>query len=181
MKLKFLTVFFFTGLLFIQVHAQSSNRSNAYYEEMIGNMSNQLRLLQDENAKLSGTVHTLQQEIRELKRQIQILREEITQNRRMITDETSARQKQLGEIADKLQRAAEAQSRAAANPEPPKDAIAGNQPLQAEEFDIYVVQPGATLSAVARATGVSVARLKQVNGLKKDVIWVGQKLKIPKK
>lgn len=186
MKLKFMTVFFIAGLFLVQVQAQS--RSNAYYEEMIGNMSNQLRLLQDENAKLSGTVYTLQQELREMKRQLQNMREEITQNRRMVTEESTARQKQLNGIADKLQRAAEAQNRAAEaqraamKHDPQKENPAENHSAQTpEEYDIYVVQAGANLTAIARATGVSVARLKQVNGLKNDVIWVGQKLKIPKK
>lgn len=181
MKWKFLSAFFFAVFLFVQVQAQGNNRGNAYYEEMIGNLSNQLRLLQDENAKLSGTVHSLQQELRELRQQLQALREEVGQLRRMITDETAARQKQLGEIADKLQRAAEAQNRPQVKPEPPKVTPGGNLPPAQEEFDYYVVEAGATLSAVSRATGVSVARLKQVNGLKSDVIRVGQKLKIPRK
>ena len=180
MKWKFLTVFFFAGMLLVQVQAQSNNRGNAYYEEMIGNMSNQLRLLQDENAKLSGTVYTLQQELREMKRQLQAMREEVSQTRRMVTEESSARQKQLGGLADQLQRAADAQNRAA-QAEQQNNAAAGNQPPAQEEYDIYVVQAGATLTAVARATGTTVARLKQINGLKNDVIWVGQKLKIPKK
>ena len=188
MKMKFLTVFVIVGLFSALVQAQSNNRSNAYYEEMIGNMSNQLRLLQDENAKLSGTVYTLQQELREMKRQMQVMRAEITQNRRMVTEESSARQKQLNGIADKVQRAAEAQNRAAEaqraamTPPPQKENPAGNQSGQTpEEYDIYVVQAGANLTAISRATGISIARLKQVNGLKNDVIWVGQKLKIPKK
>ena len=180
MKWKFLTVFFFAGMLLVRVQAQSNNRGNAYYEEMIGNMSNQLRLLQDENAKLSGTVHTLQQELREMKRQLQSMREEVSQTRRMVAEESSARQKQLGGLADQLQRAADAQNRAA-QAEQQNNAAAGNQPPAQEEYDIYVVQAGATLTAVARATGTTVARLKQINGLKNDVIWVGQKLKIPKK
>ena len=69
MKWKFLSAFFFAVFLFVQLQAQGNNRGNAYYEEMIGNLSNQLRLLQDENAKLSGTVHSLQQELRELRQQ----------------------------------------------------------------------------------------------------------------
>ena len=180
MKWKFLTVFFFAGMFLVQVQAQSNNRGNAYYEEMIGNMSNQLRLLQDENAKLSGTVYTLQQELREMKRQLQAMREEVSQTRRMVAEESSARQKQLGGLADQLQRAADAQNRAA-QAEQQNNAAAGNQPPAQEEYDIYVVQAGATLTAVARATGTTVARLKQINGLKNDVIWVSQKLKIPKK
>lgn len=41
------------------------------------------------------------------------------------------------------------------------------------------VQQGDTLSAIANAAGVSVSTLRQVNGLKSDVIRIGQVLKIP--
>lgn len=42
-----------------------------------------------------------------------------------------------------------------------------------------VVQRGDTLSGIAAAAGTSIAVLKQFNGLKTDVIKVGDKLKIP--
>lgn len=41
------------------------------------------------------------------------------------------------------------------------------------------VQQGDTLSAIANAAGISVSTLRQVNGLKSDVIRIGQVLKIP--
>lgn len=44
---------------------------------------------------------------------------------------------------------------------------------------IYTVQYGDTLSAIASYYGVSMAVLREINALKKDVVWVGQRLKIP--
>lgn len=43
----------------------------------------------------------------------------------------------------------------------------------------YVVKKGDTLSQIARRQGISLKELKSYNGLSKDLIVVGQKLKIP--
>ncbi len=43
----------------------------------------------------------------------------------------------------------------------------------------YVVQPGDTLTLIAKASGVSTSTLKRVNGLKSDTVRPGQKLAIP--
>ena len=189
MKNKFFYTLFLSGIIFIQVSAQTqgTRRGTAYYEEMVGNLSNQIRLLQDENATLAGTVHTLQQEVRQMKQMMQAYREETAQLRRMITEESVARQKQMGGIADKIQRAADAQAKADAETRAraAEAARANTRPQDTdntgEEYDYYVVEAGATLSAVSRATGVSISRLKKVNGMKSDMLRVGQKLKIPRK
>ena len=43
----------------------------------------------------------------------------------------------------------------------------------------YVVKGGDTLGAIAYSNGISIRQLKELNGLSKDVLRVGQKLKIP--
>lgn len=43
----------------------------------------------------------------------------------------------------------------------------------------YVVRRGDTLSAISQHTGVTVARLRAVNGMSSDLLQVGQKLQIP--
>ncbi len=43
----------------------------------------------------------------------------------------------------------------------------------------YVVKSGDTLGGIAHANGVSTRQLKELNGLEKDVIRVGQKLLVP--
>ncbi|OAP34524.1 peptidoglycan-binding protein [Sinorhizobium glycinis] len=43
----------------------------------------------------------------------------------------------------------------------------------------YAVKPGDSLNKIAKANGVSVAALKQANGLTAEAIRVGQKLKLP--
>lgn len=44
---------------------------------------------------------------------------------------------------------------------------------------IHKVQRGETLSGIASQYGVSMAMLRQNNTLKNDVVWVGQRLKVP--
>ncbi|WP_158784224.1 N-acetylmuramoyl-L-alanine amidase AmiB [Pantoea sp. BAV 3049] len=43
----------------------------------------------------------------------------------------------------------------------------------------HVVKRGETLSGIAANYGVSMATLRSMNTLKKDVVWVGQRLKVP--
>lgn len=43
----------------------------------------------------------------------------------------------------------------------------------------YVVKNGDTLGGIAIASGLTVRQLKELNGLSKDIIRVGQKLKVP--
>ena len=171
MKRKIICSAVLAGFVLLSAQAQTSRgRSVSSYEEMVGNLSNQLRLMQDENAKLAGTVYSLKQEVQELKQRMQSIQSENAEMRKLISSEADARKKQLGDIADKIQKAGEA---AAAQ-------SAAERKQKNEEFDYYVVQPGATLSAVSRATGVSIPELKKANGMTNDVLRVGQKLKIPR-
>ena len=154
MKWKFFILVILTVFAFVQTEAQNhgARRGTAYYEETVGNLTNQIRLMQDENAKLAAAVYELQREVREMKQRMQGYQAENAELRRLIAAESDASQ----------------QAQAA----PPQDT---------EEYDFYVVEPGATLSAISRATGVSIARIKQANGMTNDILRVGQKIKIPRK
>ena len=169
-KWKFFILVILTVFAFVQTEAQNhgARRGTAYYEETVGNLTNQIRLMQDENAKLAAAVYELQREVREMKQRMQGYQAENAELRRLIAAESDARQKQLNKIADRIHQAASQQAQAA----PTQDT---------EEYDFYVVEPGATLSAISRATGVSIARIKQANGMKNDILRVGQKIKIPRK
>lgn len=43
----------------------------------------------------------------------------------------------------------------------------------------YVVKSGDTLGAIAYGNGINIRQLKELNGLTKDAVFVGQKLKVP--
>lgn len=58
--------------------------------------------------------------------------------------------------------------------------IPGTSTLPASPVsDVYLVQRGDTLSAIALAHGISVKELKRANNLSGDVIRIGQKLNVP--
>lgn len=54
--------------------------------------------------------------------------------------------------------------------------IAGQQ---ATQNDVYTVQPGDSLSVIAKRFNVSVTAIKELNGLTADTIFVGQHLRLP--
>ena len=49
------------------------------------------------------------------------------------------------------------------------------------EYEEYVVQKGATLTAIAKAYGVSIETIKKANNKTTDALRIGEKLKIPRK
>ncbi|WP_251554812.1 LysM peptidoglycan-binding domain-containing protein [Neobacillus muris] len=53
------------------------------------------------------------------------------------------------------------------------------QSVPADQYDVYTVQSGDSLSVIAKKFNVSAASIKTVNGLTSDVIFVGQVLKLP--
>ena len=57
--------------------------------------------------------------------------------------------------------------------------FAGPAILHGASDIVYVVRKGDTLSGIAHKNGISVSQLKRRNGLTKDLIRIGQKLKIP--
>ncbi len=52
-------------------------------------------------------------------------------------------------------------------------------PAQGGAYKEIVVQRGDTLSGIAASSGASIAAIKQLNGLKSDVIRAGDRLKVP--
>jgi LysM repeat protein len=58
------------------------------------------------------------------------------------------------------------------------------QPIQrspaVERQRYYTVRSGDTLGEIAQKHGVSVSALKRANGLRSDVLKIGNRLKIPK-
>ena len=92
-----------------------------------------------------------------------------------IDSEAAARiaaDKQLAKgVASEIARAAKAAAQSRPEPRP--------RPTPTANTIQYTVEPGDTLSVIARAFETSVSRIKSLNGLNSDVIRVGQKLKVP--
>lgn len=134
-----------------------------------------------EMQRVSGEVDALQSNLSDLQRRVgalegggddQGIRQEIESLKASVADLRRALQEQRGQIVNDLS-ARLTKAQAAATPPKPKNAVIG--PHQE-----YVVQSGDTLSVIAQALGTSVAKIKEMNGLKNDNLRVGQKLNVPK-
>ena len=144
----------------------------SYVEELAGNTAAQLRAVQDENAELETRVIALERKIADLQETNQKLLNEIAVVKRQSAADADAHEAQLKAINSKLDKLASM----------PPPAVTVPTPVStADDYDIYEVQKGATLSVIAKAYNVTVQDIKKANNLKSDMLQVGQKLKIPRK
>lgn len=144
-----------------------------YYEDLVGSLAQQVRSLQDENARLSASVQNLQRQMESIARNNELVAKDITELRKTIAQDAEKRDKQFANFASKL-------NAAASVPINPPPARSGGDGFVAD-YEEYVVQRGATLTAIAKAYGVSVDSIRKANDMKSDMLRVGEKLKIPRK
>ena len=138
-----------------------------------------------EMQRVSGQVDVLQTNLGDLQRRIGALegggddskgiRQEIDSLRTQLDELRREMRDMRGEIVKDLSgRIAKMQSAVAPAPKPvPEKVVIG--PHQE-----YTVQSGDTLSLIAQAFRTTVAKIKEMNGLKNDNLRIGQKLNLPK-
>ena len=160
--------------------ASSGSRRDivSYVEELAGNTAAQLRAVQDENAELATRVIELERKLATLQETNQKLLNEVAAVKRQSAADADAREAQMKAILSKI-------DKLAATPPP---AVTVPTPVAAaDDYDIYEVEKGATLSVIAKAYSeaygktVTVQEIKKANNLTSDVLRIGQKLKIPRK
>lgn len=150
----------------------------SYVEELAGNTAAQLRAVQDENAELETRVIELERRLAALQETNQKLLSEIAAVKRQSAADADAREAQMKAILSKIDKLAATPAPVAAVPTPVSTA---------DDYDIYEVQKGATLSTIAKAYSeaygktVTVQEIKKANNMKNDTLQIGQKLKIPRK
>lgn len=118
------------------------------------------RLTRLERGSSGGDVAALKNRIAALEGQVADLKRQLANQRSEIVGDLSKR-------ISKIQ---------AAEPPPPKPVVKTIGPHQE-----YVVKSGDTLSLIAEAFGTTVPKIREMNGLKKDNLRVGQKIKVPLK
>ena len=144
-----------------------------YYESLVGRLAQQVRSMQDENAMLSASNADLKQRVTRLESDTRALAEEVAALRKQIAADAEVRKNQLNHLADRLSKPPEPTS-------PPPPPRRPPEPAAPEvEFVEHRVERGTTLTALAKAYGVSVSDIMKVNKMKKPVLYAGQKLLIP--
>ena len=157
------------------VHAQSrttfktTQEAVRYYEELVGSLIQQVKLMQDDNATLQAAVLDLKKQVNVLTAKAQNTDRELEALRKQIAADAETRKAQLNKLADKLTN------------QPVQRTQAPAQEIPQGEFIEHTVEPGTTLSALSKAYGVTVSDIKKANRLSSDNIRVGQKLLIPAK
>jgi LysM repeat protein len=150
----------------------------SYVEELAGNTAARLKAVQDENAELETRMIELERRVAALQESNQKLLNEVAAVKRQSAADADAREAQMKAILSKLDKLAAAPAPVATVPTPV---------AVADDYEIYEVQRGATLSVIAKAyteafgKTVTVQDIKKANNLKSDMLQVGQKLKIPRK
>lgn len=183
--MKKIMIVFFALCAIATLQAQQNRSSNSrnmdaarYYEEVIGNMTQQTKLLQDDNARLDSKVQELNRKVAEVERENQAIKREMEEIKKMLKNDASSRDASNAAMR-KLTDQIEKMSQTPITPPAPPKAKSTTGAAEAGNYEEYVVSQGATLSAVAQAYGVSVKEIMRVNNLKSDRLRVGQKLLIP--
>ena len=166
-------------LTFPALQAQSGNNRNVrYIENLTAQLTQVVRSVQDENARLEMKVSELQRQVKELAAKNKEMEQEMQRLKRQNAAEAEAREAQLREISKQIKRLASLPPPAApVATTPGKKSDAGSN----QNYEIFEVPKGATLSAIAKAYNVSVQSIKRANNMKDNNLRVGQKLKIPVK
>ena len=143
-----------------------------YYESLVGRLAQQVRSMQDENAILSASNAELKQRVTRLEGDTRALAEEVAALRKQIAADAEVRKNQLNHLADRL-------SKPPPEPTPPPSRRPPEPAAPEVEFVEHKVERGTTLTALAKAYGVSVSDIMKANKMKKPVLYAGQKLLIP--
>ncbi|WET05980.1 LysM peptidoglycan-binding domain-containing protein [Lentisphaerota bacterium ZTH] len=166
----------------------NSNRETVRtIEQRNAETQRQMAGLQDNYAVVVDKLNSLQRQINYVYKQNQEQAEQISTLQQALAQEQQQRQAAMNKVINTVaEQTSQAMSKAA-RPAAQKAASTaspageGQGPVGSGEFYKYKVQPGATLSAIARAYKVSVDDIQRANRLKSSMIRVGQVLYIPKK
>ena len=107
-----------------------------------------------------------------LRREVEALRAEVASLKRQLG---SQRTEIVNDLTGRISKMQAAQQGPA-----PRAATTPKKPAVVGPHREYVVEAGDTLSIISEATGVPIRKIREMNGLKGDMLRVGQKLMLPK-
>ncbi|MCF7791542.1 MAG: LysM peptidoglycan-binding domain-containing protein [Victivallales bacterium] len=181
----FVIILFFS---FVSINAAQYSTRSIYtvlkgHDEQLKTISARVNMLQDNYVKLIKNVNLLEKQLRTEKRRNARLQKKIESLEIQLASDRKQIQANLDQVINKVSeetsRAIKDMAERKAASDKKFESGNGNSPRGTGNFDEYIVQPGATLSAISKAYGVSVNDIKKANGLTGDIIRVGEKLYIP--
>ncbi len=152
------------------------------HDEQISKLTFRVNQLKDDNTVLTRKSQVMSKQLAGLKAEVGRLTRENAALQAKINSESVARHSEMDALMKRVatQIAAAVNAAARASQRRPSPPVASGTSTASGEFFEYVVEPRATLSAIAKAYKVSIASIKRANNLKNDNIRIGQKLLIPK-
>lgn len=158
----------FTAASSLWAQTSFSNPQEAvrYYEELVGTLTQQVRSLQDENARINANMQNLQRQVEAAMRSSEQAAREVAELRRAISQDAEKRDKQLAKFAQKL-------TDAASMPQERNDSPVA-------DYEEYIVQPGATLIKISKVYGIPVEAIRKANNMKSDMLRIGDRIRIPR-
>ena len=171
----------FAALAAIAATAEPGGARDAFlnrqaYDGMV-RISGQVDVLQANQEELSAKLREMSRAAGGANGDVEALKAEVAGLKAQIASLRSDMQSMRGEIVQELTGKIQQIVRQVA---PPPAPAARPGPQLPDKYREYVVKPGDTLSLVADAFGTRVSTIKEMNGLKSDMLRVGQKLKVPK-
>jgi LysM repeat protein len=157
-----------------------ARRDAAYCRKQLNTLIRSHNLLQQDYSTLAARYTSIQESLAKLQAENQNLSAQVASLQSLLSQEQQARQKSLKNMASTIAKQTASAINAAAESKnsSTKDT---SGPAGSGEFYKYKVQPGATLSAIAKAYKVDVSDIRKANRLQNDLIRAGQILYIPKK
>lgn len=184
-----------TGRLYAQVGRPTVVVNDATrIQRDVAAMQADMRVLQEDQKMLLARILGLEQEIQNRDERIKELRNLLTANdnrfealdrewRQRFDALNAALEQERANRSQEIQAVSKAMAAEIVRVE--KSAMAAAKPsapsAYSGKYKELVVQKGDTLSGISSLAGVSIESIREANGLKSDVIRVGQVLKIPTK
>ncbi len=153
-----------------------SNQDIIELQNEVTVLKRQISDVQNNNARILKNISSLQSQINYVNEQNQQQGKTIIDLNQAIKQERAERLAAL----DKVVETVAAQTAKAVNTIAAESAQA-SKTIAAGAYYQHKVEPGETLSAIARAYKISVKEIKQANSMKGNTIYVKQILNIPKK
>lgn len=161
---------FAATLAFAQGQGRDAFVQQQAYAEM-QRVSGQVDVLQNNFDELHRRVGALEKggNTQDLRQEIDALKASVAELRRQLQ---SQRDGIVKDLAGRIKTIQAAQA-AAPQPKPPRQKVVVGPHRE------YEVKAGDTLSLIAEAFGTTVSKIKEMNGLKSDILRIGQTLMLP--